>query len=118
MSFFATLIALLLEQAKPLSRDNPVYAAVRAWVQWISRNLDAGQQRHGWLAWCVAVMLPTALSMGMHWLLTWLVGWPLAMVWHVVVLYVTLGFRQFSHDIPRAASGRYLTLGSHQTRFQ
>ena len=97
MSFFATLIALLLEQAKPLSRDNPVYAAVRAWVQWISRNLDAGQQRHGWLAWCVAVLLPTALSLGMHWLLVWLVGWPLAMVWHVLVLYVTLGFRQFSH---------------------
>lgn len=101
MSFFATLIALLLEQAKPLSRDNPVYAAVRAWVQWISRNLDAGQQRHGWLAWCVAVLLPTGLSLGMHWLLTWLVGWPLAMVWHVVVLYVTLGFRQFSHHFTR-----------------
>ena len=101
MSFFATLIALLLEQAKPLSRDNPVYAAVRAWVQWISRNLDAGQQRHGWLAWSVAVLLPTALSLGMHWLLIYLVGWPLAMVWHVVVLYCTLGFRQFSHHFTR-----------------
>ena len=101
MSFFATLIALLLEQAKPLSRDNPVYAAVRAWVQWISRNLDAGQQRHGWLAWSVAVLLPTALSLGMHWLLIYLVGWPLAMVWHVIVLYCTLGFRQFSHHFTR-----------------
>ena len=101
MSFFATLIALLLEQAKPLSRDNPVYAAVRAWVQWLSRNLDAGQQRHGWLAWSVAVLLPTALSLGVHWLLIYLVGWPLAMAWHVLVLYCTLGFRQFSHHFTR-----------------
>ncbi len=101
MSFFATLIALLLEQAKPLSRDNPVYAAVRAWVQWLSRNLDAGQQRHGWLAWSVAVLLPTALTLGVHWLLIYLVGWPLAMAWHVLVLYCTLGFRQFSHHFTR-----------------
>ncbi|MFA9288026.1 MULTISPECIES: CobD/CbiB family protein [unclassified Comamonas] len=101
MSFFATLMALLLEQAKSLSRDNPVYAGVRAWVQWLSRNLDAGEQRHGWLAWSVAVLLPTALAMGMHWLLVALVGWPLAMAWHVLVLYVTLGFRQFSHHFTR-----------------
>ncbi len=101
MSFFATLIALLLEQARPLSRDNPVYAAVRAWVQWVSRNLDAGQKHHGWLAWSIAVLLPTALALGMHWLLIWLVGWPLAMLWNVLVLYVTLGFRQFSHHFTR-----------------
>ena len=104
MSFFATLIALLLEQAKPLSRDNPVYAAVRAWVQWVSRNLDAGQRRHGWLAWCVAVLLPTVLALAVHWLLVVWGGWvgsALAMVWQVVLLYVTLGFRQFSHHFTR-----------------
>lgn len=101
MSFFATLIALLLEQARPLDRDNPVYTAVRAWVQWVSRNLDAGQRHHGRLAWCVAVLLPTALALGMDWLLSYLVGWPLAMVWNVAVLYVTLGFRQFSHHFTR-----------------
>ena len=101
MSFFATLIALLLEQAKPLDRDNPVYAAVRAWVQWVSRNLDAGQRHHGRLAWCVAVLLPTAAALGVDWLLSYLVGWPLAMVWNVAMLYVTLGFRQFSHHFTR-----------------
>jgi len=101
MSFFATLIALLLEQARPLDRDNPVYAAVRAWVQWVSRNLDAGQRHHGRLAWCVAVLLPTALALGVDWLLSYLVGWPLAMLWNVGVLYVTLGFRQFSHHFTR-----------------
>ena len=30
MSFFAILLALLMEQARPLARGNPVYAGLRA----------------------------------------------------------------------------------------
>jgi adenosylcobinamide-phosphate synthase len=37
------------------------------------------------------------VALGIHWLLWWSVGWPVAMLWNVAVLYVTLGFRQFSH---------------------
>ncbi|HEY9095520.1 MAG TPA: cobalamin biosynthesis protein CbiB, partial [Hydrogenophaga sp.] len=33
MSFFAILIALLLEQARPLAHDNAVHAALRAWAR-------------------------------------------------------------------------------------
>ena len=54
MSFISVLIALLLEQARPLSRGNPVHAGLRAWVRWSSRNFDAGNSVHGWLAWGVA----------------------------------------------------------------
>jgi adenosylcobinamide-phosphate synthase len=32
-----------------------------------------------------------------HWLLVWSLGWIAAVVWSVVILYATLGFRQFSH---------------------
>jgi adenosylcobinamide-phosphate synthase len=32
-----------------------------------------------------------------HWLLLDTLGWPVAVVWNVVILYLTLGFRQFSH---------------------
>jgi adenosylcobinamide-phosphate synthase len=32
-----------------------------------------------------------------HWILMGIFGWPVAMIWSVAVLYVTLGFRQFSH---------------------
>lgn len=65
------------------------------------RNFDAGQAHHGWLAWTVAVALPCVLVTGIYLLLLWGVGWPLAMVWNVAVLYVTLGFRQFSHHFTR-----------------
>jgi adenosylcobinamide-phosphate synthase len=97
MSFFAILFALLLEQVRPLGRGNPVYAALRAWSRWVRRNFDTGRAHHGGLAWVLAVLLPSAVALGVHWLLIWFAGWPFAVLWSVVVLYLTLGFRQFSH---------------------
>ena len=47
MSFFAILLALLLEQARPLTRNNPAHAGLRAWVVSVRRNFDAGQAHHG-----------------------------------------------------------------------
>lgn len=96
MSFFAVLFALLLEQARPLARGNWIHASFRIWARWASRNLDAGKQHHGWLAWSVAVLSPTLITLSVHWAL-WSVNPLLAFVWSVGILYVTLGFRQFSH---------------------
>ncbi len=96
MSFISVLIALLLEQARPLSRGNPVHAGLRAWVRWSSRNFDAGNSLHGWLAWGVAVVGPSLLSLAIFLLLDAFLGWPAAVLWSVAVLYTTLGFRQFS----------------------
>ncbi len=97
MSFFAILFALLIEQVRPLARGNPVHAGLRAWARWVSGNFDAGKPQHGWIAWTLAVVVPGAVAMGVHWLLTWLIGWPAAVLWSVAILYATLGFRQFSH---------------------
>ena len=97
MSFTAILFALLLEQARPLARGNAVHSTIRAWVRWSSKNFDAGRAHHAWLAWGFAVGGPTLLALGVHWLLMVGVGWPTAVLWNIAVLYVTLGFRQFSH---------------------
>lgn len=97
MSFFAILFALVLEQVRPLARDNPVHAGLRAWARWSARNFDAGKPHHGWVAWGLAVGVPSLLALGIFWLLAYAVGWPLAVLWNVAILYVTLGFRQFSH---------------------
>ena len=96
MSFISVLLALLLEQARPLSRGNLVHASLRAWVRWCTRNFDAGKSFHGWLAWGFAVGGPALASLAIYWLLDAFLGWPVAVLWSVVVLYVTLGFRQFS----------------------
>jgi adenosylcobinamide-phosphate synthase len=96
MSFLAVLFALILEQARPLARGNWVHAGFRAWARWSNRTLDAGQAHHGWIAWVVAVIVPALMTMLIHWVL-WRISVVLAFAWSVVILYITLGFRQFSH---------------------
>ena len=96
MIFFAILLAFLIEQARPLSIDNPVFAGLRSWARLVRRNLDTGQTVHGWLAWGLATMVPALLATLVYWGL-WQFSNVLSFVWLVLVLYVTLGFRQFSH---------------------
>ncbi|MDB5743903.1 MAG: hypothetical protein JWR68_2218 [Polaromonas sp.] len=96
MSFFAVLFALILEQARPLARGNWVHTGFLGWARWGHRSLDAGRRHHGWITWIVVVIVPTVLTLLVHSLL-WQVNVLLAFVWNVAVLYVTLGFRQFSH---------------------
>jgi len=97
MSFFAILFALLIEQVRPLGAHNPIHSSLRGWARWVSSNFDAGKPHHGWVAWALAVVGPAAAALGVHWLLLVFVGWPFAVLWSVLVLYLTLGFRQFSH---------------------
>jgi adenosylcobinamide-phosphate synthase len=96
MIFFAILLALLIEQVRPLSTDNPVFAGLRGWTRVVRRNLDTGQAAHGWLAWVLATAVPSLLSALVYWGL-WRFSTVLAFAWLVAILYVTLGFRQFSH---------------------
>ncbi len=96
MSFFAILIALVLEQVRPLAYHNPVHAGLRGWSRTVRRNFDTGQTSHGWVAWLLAVVFPAAVSALVYWAL-WRVSLVLAFVWLVLVLYLTVGFRQFSH---------------------
>ena len=96
MSFFAVLLALVIEQLKPLPRDNWVHHALVSWVRWTGRNFDAGREQHAWVVWGVSVGAPGLLLLlaylGIaHWSLV------LALLCNVAVLYLTLGFRQFSH---------------------
>lgn len=96
MSFFAVLFALLIEQVKPLPRVNRVGAVMRAWVAWVARTLDAGQRRHARMVWSVSVLLPAVLATLIY-LLVREYSLLLAMAFDVALLYLTLGFRQFSH---------------------
>jgi adenosylcobinamide-phosphate synthase len=100
MSFFAILFALLVEQIRPLLVTNVVYEAARSWSRTASKKLDAGQAPHGWLAWSAVVVLPALVVLVVHWSLVLSLGWlgtVFAFVLHAALLYVTLGFRQFSH---------------------
>lgn len=96
MSFTSVLFALLLEQLKPLSPHNLVYRSALAWVRWCSANLYTEGQSRGGLAWGVALSVPVLKSFAVFLLIEDMLGWPAAMVWNTVVLYLCMGFRQFS----------------------
>jgi adenosylcobinamide-phosphate synthase len=96
MSFFAVLLALLIEQLKPLPRRNVVHEALTAWMRWTGRNFDAGRDHHAWVVWLITTLVPALLTTAVFWGLAQF-SLILALLWNVAVLYVTLGFRQFSH---------------------
>lgn len=96
MKFLALLIALLFEQVRPLRRDNFLHAGYVIFAQTLRRQFDAGEYRQGVAAWMAAVAPLTLLAFAAEWLLHG-IGAPLALLWSIGVLYVTVGFRQFSY---------------------
>jgi adenosylcobinamide-phosphate synthase len=67
-----------------------------SWVRWTGRNFDAGEKHHSWVVWCVSVLVPALLAGGVYLLIAHF-SLLLAMAFDVALLYLTLGFRQFSH---------------------
>ena len=96
MSLISLIAALLLEQWRPLADRRNLLAPLSRYVSYLERQFNAGESHHGAIAWCLAV-LPAVLFI---WILYWLTNHvsPLvALVVNVLTLYVTMGFRQFSH---------------------
>ena len=113
MTFFSVLLALIIEQVRALSPHNPVSALLKYHAESAAHGFDAGKQKHGVLAWLV-VVLPWTLAVGLIYYVLYRINFVLAFLWNVVIVYFTLGFRQFSHyftdihlalnndDVPRA----------------
>ena len=96
MSFFAVLLALLLEQIKPLPRRNVVHESLASWVGWTGRNFDAGKPQHARVVWAVTVLAPSIAAALVYGAIHYY-SRIAALFFDVIVLYLTLGFRQFSH---------------------
>ncbi|OGS93196.1 MAG: threonine-phosphate decarboxylase [Gallionellales bacterium RBG_16_56_9] len=96
MSLFALIAALLLEQLHPLSSRKYLYGWLSSYVHFFQHYFNAGQHKHGKIAWLLAV-LPLLVGVAV---LSWLLyrAHPVfAWAFNVLVLYLTMGFRQFSH---------------------
>jgi adenosylcobinamide-phosphate synthase len=96
MNAIAIIAALAFEQWRPLGERKGVSAALAAWAAYLERAFNGGERQHGITAWLVAVLPPVALAILLHALLS-AAGWVFALAFDVAVLYLTLGFRQFSH---------------------
>ncbi len=96
MTLFSILVVLVLEQFRPLRRDNPVYGWIVALAARVERSFNAGRAEHGRLGWLVMMSALVAPTLLVHWLLAY--AGPLAkLAWTVVIVYLTLGFRHYSH---------------------
>jgi adenosylcobinamide-phosphate synthase len=96
MNAIAIIAALTIEQWRPLGERRGVSAALAAWASYLERAFNGGERQHGITAWLVAVLPPVALVILLYALLS-AAGWVFALALDVAVLYLTLGFRQFSH---------------------
>lgn len=96
MSLFALIAALLLEQLHPLSSRKYLYGWLSAYANLFSHHFNAGERRHGKIAWMLAVLPLLFGVMALSWLLHH-VHPALFWAFNVLVLYLTMGFRQFSH---------------------
>ena len=96
MGIFAIVAALVLEQWRPLGDRKAVASALTAWADWLERTFNAGEARHGTIAWMIATLAPALGALALYVLLYWFS--PLAaLLLNIAALYLTLGFRQFSH---------------------
>jgi len=96
MTLLAILLVLFLEQQHVLPVQRWVREPMQSIAVRLNEKFNDGSRAHGILAWLLIVGLPTLAVIGLHGLL--LMYQPvLAFVFGVAMLYVTLGFRQFSH---------------------
>ncbi len=96
MTFLSILCALLIEQLKPLRAGNPIYGVVRTLAMRMESWFNAGQASHGRIAWAAMMLILIVPTVLIHWLCT-RIG-PLAeLVWNILIVYLTLGFRHYSH---------------------
>ena len=97
MTFLSILCALLIEQMKPLRADNMIYAEIKSLALRMETWFNAGHSTHGRLGWFLMMfilMVPTGL---IYWCLRYY-NWTLAaFAWNVLIVYLTLGFRHYSH---------------------
>ncbi|HEU5435680.1 MAG TPA: CobD/CbiB family protein [Telluria sp.] len=97
MTFLSILCALLIEQLKPLRADNLIYAEIKSFATRMEGWFNAGDASHGRLGWILtmaALMVPTAL---IYWVLLRYNLVFAAFAWNVLIVYLTLGFRHYSH---------------------
>lgn len=96
MSLLSLIAALLLEQLHPLSLRKNLHSWLDGYAHFFQHHFNAGEPKHGKVAWLAAVLVPLFATVIIYWLLHH-VSPLFAWAFNVLVLYLAMGFRQFSH---------------------
>jgi cobalamin biosynthesis protein CobD/CbiB len=95
MSLIAILGALLIEQIFPLSSYTKLRLSLRNAIDFIERALTSDDVKPWQIFWFITLV--GALLAGLFGLIFTQIHWLLGLSFSLVVLYLTLGIRQFSH---------------------
>jgi adenosylcobinamide-phosphate synthase len=96
MALLSLIAVLLIEQLRPLPYRSVVVAPLASFARILEDRFNAGEHSHGIIAWFVGVGSLVVIAAAGH-ALSYSWNPLLAWVWNVLVLYLTMGFRQFSH---------------------
>jgi len=96
VTLISIVIALVLEQVQALPVQRALREPLARLAAFLEDKFNDGGHRHGAIAWGLGVALPASLVSLLHALL--LIYQPLlGFLLGIAVLYLTVGFRQFSH---------------------
>src|SRR5580765_7900077 len=101
VSVLAIIAALLLEQWRPLAARRSVAAALGGVAASLEHSCNGGERGHGAVAWLV-IVLPAVAATILLYALLYAASPLLALLLNVASLYLTLGFRQFSHHFTQS----------------
>eukprot|EP01032_Pedospumella_encystans_P032473 gene32473-36661_t len=82
---------------KPLRADNPIYAEIKSLAVRMEAWFNAGDSRHGRIGWFLMMFALVAPTMLIYWVLIRFDWFLAAFAWNVLIVYLTLGFRHYSH---------------------
>ncbi|MEN3111518.1 CobD/CbiB family protein [Uliginosibacterium paludis] len=100
MTLLALILTLVLEQFRPLNAARYLYPVLAALGDFFESRFNDGQARHGTAAWCLMILPPVLLSAVLYFIL--FAVHPLAaLLFNIIVLYYTMGFRHSSHFFTR-----------------
>lgn len=103
MSFLALFAALLLDYFKPLPAHFRTWPWFSRYAHYLEQQFNAGEHRHGLLAWLLAVVPLAMFATMVHVFLNQLNAL-LGLLWSVVVLYLVMGFRYLGANAASIAS--------------
>ena len=96
MTLLSVIVALVIEQFRPLPAERWVLAPLRRFFAFLDQQFNDGQYGHGVVAWLFGVATPSLL-LGIVYLLLARSHPVVDLIITIGTLYLTMGFRQFSH---------------------
>src|SRR5690606_11508399 len=98
MGLIALAVALLIEQLRPLHPGNRLHRLAREGIDLARQHSRTDRRFDAVIAWFAVVAGSIVLVLVLQWIAA-AIGWLASFMLPVGILYMTVGFRQFGHNL-------------------